>query len=171
METWAKRWEQQTDWPLVHLHYPCSLPRTSAHKCLLTPFVAVKPATRDGQPRFLRWKQSCIYLKFVLIWNLVGWWKTQGNLSGVGEGVTATAEPLVRSSIPGTLHLPSDGNAARRWPRPATRERQRRHERTCGPVMSPVELNEMFTAIRWVWMEKLWLHAAALFQVLEENKW
>lgn len=48
---WAKRQPQRTDWPLLCLHYPCSLPLTSPRQCLLTPSAAVKPATKDGQFR------------------------------------------------------------------------------------------------------------------------
>lgn len=51
METWARKQPQGTDWPLLRQHYPCSLPRTSPHQCLLIQCVAVKPAMRDGQFR------------------------------------------------------------------------------------------------------------------------
>lgn len=53
METWARMQPQRTDWPLLCLHYPCSLPRTSPHQCLLIQCAAVKPAMRDGQFRVI----------------------------------------------------------------------------------------------------------------------
>lgn len=56
METWARRQPQGTDWPLLCLRYPCSLPRTSPHQCLLIQCAAAKPAMRDGQSRLIEIK-------------------------------------------------------------------------------------------------------------------
>lgn len=71
-ETWARRQPRGTDWPLLCLHYPCSLPLTSPHRCLLIQCAAVKPATSGGQFRPITTEGDSLFSLCVLklMWSL-----------------------------------------------------------------------------------------------------
>lgn len=149
METWSKRQLQQTDWPLLRLHYPCCLPRTWLHRCLLIQCAAVKPAVRGGLFRMTFIHSHSIHFNIglclrnifpILCPNL------QGNLRWVREGITAASEPLVRGSVLGSLHLSPDGNTTSRRPRPTSGKRQGGHEGTGGQVQQQLLCFLFFTA-------------------------
>lgn len=144
METWARRQPQGTDWPLLRLLYPCFLPRTSPRRCLLIQCAAAKLATRGGQFRLTLWFLAFLFLFCFFHWFLMNLWELQGDLCRVGEGVAAAAEPLVGASLPGAVHLQTDGNATCRWSRPASRERQGGHEGAGGQVWPRPEILPLF---------------------------
>lgn len=89
METWARRQPQWTDWPLLRLHYPCSLPQTSPHQCLLIQCAAAKPATRDGQFGSIypwMWTQNQLSL-FYSYAECLCWWNHKAASAPTGRSL------------------------------------------------------------------------------------